>query len=74
MKEMQHSIHAVVSSWANNLTIAKAEAKTLATFTTGAIFGAGLIWVQQSENKQSIDDLADQIMPLLTEGIGSYIE
>ena len=74
MKEMEHSIHEVVSLWANTLTISKAEAKTLAMFTTGAIFGAGLLWGQQSDNRQSIDELADQIMPLLMEGIGQYTD
>ena len=74
MNEMQGSIHEVVSSWTNTLTISKAEAKTLAMFTTGAIFGAGLLWVQQSDNTQSIDELADQIMPLLMEGIRGYTD
>ena len=74
MKEMQHSIHEVVSLWTNTLTISKAEAKTLAIFTTGAIFGAGLLWIQQSDNTQSIDELADQIMPLLMEGIRQYTD
>ena len=69
MKEMEHSIYEVVSLWANTLTISKAEAKTLAMFTTGAIFGAVLLWGQQSDNTQSIDELADQIMPLLMEGV-----
>ena len=72
MKEMQHSIHEVVSRWANTLTTSKAEAKALALFTTGTVFGAGLLWVQQSDDTQSIDELADQIMPLLMEGIKQY--
>ena len=71
---MEQSIHEVVSSWANTLTISKAEAKTLAMFTTGAIFGVGILWGQQSDNTQSIDELADQIMPLLMEGIGRYTD
>jgi AcrR family transcriptional regulator len=74
MTEMQNSIHEVVSLWANTLTISKAEAKTLAMFTTGAVFGAGLLWIQQSDNTQSIDELADQIMPLLMEGIRQYTD
>ena len=74
MKEMEQSIHEVVSSWADTLTISEAEAKTLAMFTTGAIFGSGIIWGQQSDNTQSIDELADQIMPLLMEGIGRYTD
>ena len=74
MKEMEHSIHAVVSLWVNTLTISKAEAKTVAMFTTGAIFGAGLLWGQQSDKTQSIDELADQIMPLLMEGIRRYTD
>lgn len=72
MNEMQGSIHEVVSSWTNTLTISKAEANTVAMFTAGAIFGAGLLWVQQSDNTQSIDELADQIMPLLMEGIRQH--
>ncbi|MBV7337881.1 TetR/AcrR family transcriptional regulator [Chloroflexi bacterium TSY] len=74
MKEMEHSIYEVVSLWASTLTISKAEAKTLAMFTAGAIFGAGLLWGQQSDNRQSIDELADQVMPLLMEGIRQYTD
>ena len=74
MKEMQHSIHEVVSLWANTLTLPKAEAKTLAMFTTGAVFGAGLLWAQQPDNPQSIDELADQMMPLLMDGIRQYTD
>ena len=74
IKEMQNSIHEVVSSWANTLTISKAEAKTLAMFTTGAVFGAVSLWGQQSDNTQSIDELADQIMPLLIESIRRYTD
>jgi len=74
MKEMEHSIHEVVSLWVNTLTISKAEAKTLAMFTTGAIFGAGFLWGQQSDNTQSIEEFADQIMPLLMEGIRRYTD
>ena len=74
MKEMEYSIYEVVSLWANTLTISKADAKTLAMFTTGAIFGAVLLWIQQSDNTQSIDELADQIMPMLMEGIKQYTD
>ncbi|MEM7343696.1 MAG: TetR/AcrR family transcriptional regulator [Chloroflexota bacterium] len=74
MKEMELSIHEVVSSWVKTLPISEAEAKTVTLFTTGAIFGAGLLWGQQSGNTQSIDDLADQMMPLLMGGIGEYID
>ena len=74
MKEMEQSIHEVVSLWTNTLTIPKAEAKTLAMFTTGAIFGAGLLWGQQSDNRQNVDELADKIMPLLMDGIRQYTD
>ena len=74
MKEMEHSIHEVVSLWANTLTISKAEAKAVAMFTTGAIFGVGLLWAQQADNIQSIDELADKTMPLLMGGIGRYTD
>ncbi|MEM7117557.1 MAG: TetR/AcrR family transcriptional regulator [Chloroflexota bacterium] len=74
MKEMEHSIHEIVSLWTDTLTISKAEAKAVAMFTTGAIFGAGLLWGQQSENRQSIDELAGQIMPLLMDGIRPYTD
>ena len=74
MQEMEHSIYEVVSLWANTLTISKTEAKTLAMFTTGAIFGAVLLWRQQPNNTQSIEDLADQIMPLLMEGVQRYTD
>lgn len=74
MKEMEHSIYEVVSLWTNTLTLSEAEAKAVAMFTTGAIFGAGLLWGQQSDNRQSIDELADQIMPLLMDGIRPYTD
>lgn len=41
-------------------------------FMTGVIFGASLLWVQQPEGKQGIDEVADQMMPLLMEGISRY--
>lgn len=71
MNEMQHSIHEIVSDWANALTISREEAETVAMFTTGTIFGAILLWIQQPEDKQTVEDLADQMMPLLLDGIGS---
>lgn len=72
MKEMQISIYEVVSVWANTLTISKIEAKTVAIFTTGVIFGAVSFWGQESDNTQSIEELADEIMPLLMEGIRQH--
>ncbi len=74
MNEMQHSIHEVVSPWVNTLTISKTEAESLAMFTTGAVFGAGLLWAQQPDGTQSIDEFADQIMPLLMQGIRGYAD
>ncbi len=71
MNEMQQSLHEVVSSWVGGLEISPEEANTVAMYTTGTIFGAVLIWIQQTEGKQSIEELADQMMPLLMEGIGS---
>lgn len=74
MKVMQHIIYEIVLSWTNTLDISDTEAKTLAMFTTGAIFGSALLWGQQPDNTQSIEELADQIMPLLMEGIRPYID
>lgn len=74
MAEMQNSIHEVVLVWANKLKISKTEAKTLTIFTAGAVFGAVALWGQQSDSKQSSDDLAHQIMPLLMEGIKQYTD
>lgn len=74
MTEMQDSIHEIVLAWTNELMISKADAKTLAMFTAGAVFGAVALWGQQSDSRQSIDDLANQIMPLLMMGVRQYTE
>lgn len=73
MTEMQNSIHEIVLAWANDLNISKADADMLAMFTAGSIFGAVALWGQCSYGGLSIEQLADQIMPLLMNGLSSYI-
>lgn len=73
MTEMQEIIFEVTLSWAEKLTISKPEANTLAMFATGAILGTSLLWAQQPDGKQSADELADQIMPLLVDGLRQHL-
>ena len=72
MTEMQNSILEIVSEWADDIAIPKSEARTLAMFTAGAIFGAVVIWGQQVDTRQSIEDLANRIMPFLIKGINIF--
>ncbi|MEO1290219.1 MAG: TetR/AcrR family transcriptional regulator [Chloroflexota bacterium] len=74
MTEMQDSIHEIVMAWTSELMISKVAAKTLAMFTAGAVFGVVTLWGQQSDSRQRIDDLANQIMPLLMMGVRQYTE
>jgi hypothetical protein len=71
---MQNSIFDVVLAWTNDLSIAQAEARTLTTFAAGTIFGAVVLWGQHRYPDESIEQLADQIMPLLTAGVGHYTD
>ncbi len=73
MTEMQEIIYEITLSWTENLEISKTEATTLALFTTGAILGSSLLWAQRSDGKQSADELADQMMPLLLDGVSQYL-
>ncbi len=72
MQELQDSLYEAVLLWANTLEISKADAKALAMFTAGVVFGAVWQWGKQPDQQQSIEDLADQMMPLLTDGIRRY--
>ena len=69
MTEMQNSIFEIVLGWADDVAVSKSEARTLAMFTAGAIFGAVVIWGQDINNRQRIEDLANEIMPFLIKGI-----
>ena len=74
MTEMQNSIFDVVLAWTSDLDITQAEARTLTIFTAGTIFGAVALWGQHGYPDESIEQLADQIMPLLTSGVVHYTD
>ncbi|MEO0599276.1 MAG: TetR/AcrR family transcriptional regulator [Chloroflexota bacterium] len=69
MTEMQNSILEIVLEWVSSMTIPKTQRRKLAIFTAGAIFGSVVIWGQQVDEEQTIEDLVDQTMPFLVEGI-----
>ena len=74
MTEMQNCIFDVVHAWTGDLNIAQAEARTLTIFTAGTIFGAVALWGQHGYPDESIEQLADQVMPLLTVGVSQYTD
>ena len=74
MTEMQNCIFDVVLAWTGDLNIAQAEARTLTIFTAGTIFGAVALWGQHGHPDESIEQLAEQIMPLLTAGVSRYTD
>lgn len=74
MTEMQNCIFDVVLEWTRSLNIDPAEARTLAIFMVGTIFGVVALWGKDGYSDETIEQLTDQIMPLLMKGLGSYID
>jgi AcrR family transcriptional regulator len=74
MTEMQNCIFDVVLDWTRSLNIDPVEAKTLAIFMVGTIFGVVALWGKDGYSDETIEQLTDQIMPLLMKGVGSYID
>ena len=72
MTEMQNSIFDVVRAWTDDLGGSEAEARTLAMFAAGTIFGSVVLWGQSSYSKQTVNQLAEQLMPLLMNGVSQY--
>lgn len=75
MTQMQNSIYAVTLTWAHNLPPTGENApppEALAMVSAGTVFGSVNLWAQETRGL-SIEQLADQIMPFLLDGIGMFV-
>lgn len=75
MTEMQNSIYDVTLRWAENLPQTQRgerSPETVAMVSAGTIFGSVNLWGQDKRGL-TIDQLADEIMPLLMDGIGALV-
>lgn len=75
MTEMQNAIYDIMLTWTNALgttSDAAHQSETLAMFMAGTIIGTVTLWKQHAYPDTTVEQLADQMLPLLMDGVGRF--
>jgi len=70
--QSQSAIYEVVKMWVSNLPTST-ETDNLALLIAGTIIGTTTLWQQNQHLALSAEQLADQLMPLIMNGIGNHL-